>query len=166
MADSDLVKDFLYQLRSKFYPDDEKGFYQQRSLLIQSITHPASWLNDRNVRLPEKKLREILNDIMRGVMHFGDTGKIQYFARYYLHVTQQHMKHQGEVYYEQAKGLRTVTETAIDVLTKQQRARLPDAQDETTVRLAELHRLVQATAIRRRKATPTAAEKSAQLDLF
>jgi hypothetical protein len=163
MADSDLVKNYLHRIRKQFYPDDEKGFFQQRSLLIQGITHPAHWLNERGVRLPERRLCQILDEIIKGIMHHGATARIGYFCRYFLFTVQEHMKHKGDGYYEEGKSLRFITDTALENLSKKQRAKLDDAQDQTTSRLADLNRLVRETAVKNKKARKLPA---AQLDLF
>jgi len=167
MADSDLVKDTLHRLRKQFYPDDEKGFFQQRSMLVKAITTPAHWLDERGVKLPETRIRAILDEVIRGIMHYGATAEIKFFCRYFLFAVQEHMKHQGEKYYEEGKSLRFITDTAVENLTKKQRARMADAQDATTARLADLHRLYAETAVKKRAAAK--AEKAAakaQLDLF
>ncbi|MEI6034491.1 MAG: hypothetical protein WCS65_09455 [Verrucomicrobiae bacterium] len=164
MADSDLVKTYLHRIRTQFYPDDEKGFFQQRSILLNAITTPARWLDERGVRIPERRLCQILDEILKGIMHHGATGKIQYFCRYFLFAVQEHMRHQGDRYYEEGKSLRAITNTAMEVLTKKQRARLSDAQDATTSRLADLNRLVRETAVKKRKQAKAPAGK--QLDLF
>ena len=163
MAAEILVKRFLYQIRTKFYPDNEKGFYQERNFLLRSITYPAHWLKDRGVSLPEAKLEVILNEILRGIMHHGNTGNIGYFSAYLLKVVQDHMKHQGDGYYEEAKALRNIADSALADLTSKQRSRLPDALDPVTVQLADLNRLVRATKPGRKK-KPVAA--GTQLDLF
>jgi hypothetical protein len=163
MAAETLVKRFLYQIRTKFYPDNEKGFYQERTLLLRAITHPAHWLQDRGVSLPEAKLEAILNEILRGIMHHGNTGNIGFFSAYLLKAVQTHMSKQGDRYYEEAKALRNIAESALADLTSKQRSRLPDAMDQTTVRLADLNSLVRATKPGRKKKTASAGT---QLDLF
>jgi hypothetical protein len=163
MAADNLVKSFLHRLRTQFYPDDEKGFFQSRSMLITAITLPARWLDERGVRLPEKRIEEILVGIIRGIQHHGDTGRIGYFCAYFLKCVQDHMKHHGDDYYEEGKRLRLVLDTAVENLTKKQAARLGDAQDRTTAELAALNRLVSSTAVKKRKAARPAGT---QLDLF
>ena len=152
VADSDLITNYLHRIRRQFYPDDEKGFFQQRTVLIDALTTPARWLDERGVRIPERRLCEILDEILKGIMNFGATGEIQYFCRYFLYAVQQHMKHQGDRYYEEGKSLRAITNTALEVLTKKQRARLGDAHDATTSRLADLNRLLAATRVKKKKA--------------
>ena len=163
MAAETLVNRFLYQIRQKFYPDNHKGFYQEHKLLLRAVTHPAHWLKDRGVSLPEAKLEAILNEILRGIMHHGNTGNIGYFSAYLLKSVQDHMKHHGDEYYEQAKVLRNIVQTAAGEWTEKQRKQLPDAMDQTTARLADLNSLVRATKPGRRKKT---APAGTQLDLF
>ncbi|MEI6492625.1 MAG: hypothetical protein WCO94_08770 [Verrucomicrobiota bacterium] len=163
MADSDLVKNYLHRIRSQFYPDDEKGFFQQRTLLVRAITHPAFYLDERGVRLPERRLCAILDTVIRDIQHFGATAKIENFCRYFLHAVQQHMKHQGDGYYDEGKTLRFIMDTAMENLTKKQREKLSDAQDSTTARLADLNRLVRETAAKKKK---SAKAPAAQLDLL
>lgn len=161
-ADS-LVKNWLHRLKNQFYPDNAKDFYQQRSVLITAITTPARWLDERGVRLPEKRMDAILTDILRGIMHHGDTARIGYFCRYYLKAVQDHMTHQGEKYYEEGKSLRFIVDTALENLSKKQAAKLPDAQDRTTVELAALNRLVQSTRVKKKK---VAVKTATQQELF
>ena len=162
-ADSELVRNYLHRLRQQFYPDNERGFWLQQSVLKDAITTPARWLDDRHVRLPERRLCEILDEIILGIMHHGDTGKIDYFCRYFLHAVQLHMKHHEEKYYEEGKSLRFITDTAMENLSKKQRAKLADAQDATTSRLAELNRLIRETTAKKKR---TAKSPAAQLDLL
>lgn len=163
MAADTFVKRYLYQIRTKFYPDNEKGFYQERTLLLRAITHPAHWLKDRGVSLPEAKLEAILNEILRGIMHHGDTGNIGFLSAYLLKAVQTHMSKQGDRYYDEAKALRNIASTALADLTKKQQARLPDALDPVTAHLADLNQLIRATKPGKRK---KAAPNGTQLDLF
>lgn len=163
MTSADLVKVNLHRLRTQFY-ESEKEFFQQRSILVKAITYPSFWLEERRVRLPAEKLNAILDTIIRGIMHHGATHQIGYFCAYFLKCVQDHMRMQGECYYEEAKSLRTITETALDLLTEKQRARLPDAQDRTTAELSALNRLVSQTTPKRRRRP--AESPGTQLDLF
>lgn len=163
MAASDIVKNNLHRLKNQFYPDDEKRFFQQRGMLIKAITHPASYLKDRGVRLSTDELQAILDTIIRGIMHHGNTGRIGFVGAYILKCVQDHMKIQGDVYYEKGKSLRRITELALDELTKKQLARLGDAQDRTTDELAALNELVRSTTVKKKKARKVNAE---QLDLL
>ena len=71
------------------------------------------------------------------------------------------MKHQGDRYYDEGKSLRFITDTAMENLSRKQRAKLADAQDVTTSNLANLNRLVRATAAKKKKvAKPTGDQLS------
>lgn len=163
MTAAELVKINLHRLRTQFY-ESEKEFFQQRSILMKAITYPSFWLEERGVRLPAEKLNSILDTIIRGIMHHGATRQIGYFCAYFLKCVQDHMRMQGERYYDEAKSLRSITETALDHLTKKQLARLPEAQDRTTSELAALNRLVRETSAKRRRKPAKAT--GTQLDLF
>lgn len=167
MNDSAFVTDYLHVLRTQFYPDDPAGFGQQYSMLVLAITTPANWLEDRGVQLPEKRLREILDEIIVGIKRFGDTGHVKFFCRYFLFAVQEHMKHHGERYYEEGKTLRFIMDTTLEHLSKKQRARLEEAKDATSTRLSELHRLVRQTSAANNRANKAArAAARSQLDLF
>ncbi|MFZ4776794.1 MAG: hypothetical protein ACOYM3_15595 [Terrimicrobiaceae bacterium] len=161
-ADS-LVKNWLHRIKAQFYPDTPKEFYQQRSMLISAITWPARYLEERKVRLPEQRIDDILTEIMRGIMHHGDTAHIGYFCKYYLKAVQDHMTHKGEKYYEEGKSLRFIVDSAMESLSKKQLAKIPAAQDQTTTELAALNRLVNSTKLKKKKPL---AKSGGQLDLF
>lgn len=160
MAGENILEDYLGTLRKQFYPDDSKAFFQQKSMLITAITTPARWLDERGVKVPDRRHREILDTIIKGIMHHGATGKIQYFCRYFLHAVQEHMSHNGERYYEEGKSLRTIVDTTFTHLTAKQRKRLPDAEDPTTTQLAALNRLVKSTRHKTKKQPASRAQMS------
>ncbi len=153
-----ICKDFLHVLRNQFYPDDQKGFYQQRWLLLKAITHPAKYLAMRGVGLTEADHRKILTEQIRTIQHHGDTRAIKLFGRYFLHCIQQHMKFHGEDYYDSGKTVRAIADQTVDSI----RAQAASQALEVTDRLAEIHAAVRPPA-RRKK--PAAAEPG-QLDLF
>lgn len=152
---AEIVEDYLHKIRSQFYPDDFKKFAQQRAMLIKGITHLASWLKMRGTRLPDRRYRQILDDIINDIKRHGQTGKIQYFCRYFLHVVQTHVQHHDEEYYAEAKSLRNALDRFTGDLTKKQANQVIEAQDDTTDRLAEIHRAISTKARRRPKKTDT-----------
>ncbi len=147
-ASTRIVQDFLHVLRNQFYPDDAKGFYQQRSLLIRGITYPASYLSERGVGLTEADHRRILTDQIRGIQHHGATQKIRFFGRYWLHVIQQHMRHHGETYYDSGKTIRTLAASGLDSI----KAKAAASALDTTDRLAEIHAAIRLPARRKKQA--------------
>ena len=145
-----IVGDFLHVLRNQFYPDEQKAFYQQRSLLIQAITHPAAYLAARGVGLTEADHRKILTEQIRTIQHHGDTAAIRYFCRYFLHAIQQHMKFHGEDYYDSGKRIRDIADSALDSL----KSRAASQALETTDRLAEINAIVRPPSRRKKPKAP------------
>jgi hypothetical protein len=104
-----LFTDYLNAIRGQFYADDFKKFSQQKVCLIQAIAYPVQYLDERGVWLPEKRVRQILNIVLREIKNFGATDKIRYFGGYFLDCVQKHMRHHDEAYYNEAKPFRQVT---------------------------------------------------------
>lgn len=146
-AAASVIDDYLHRLRNQFY-DDVKKFSQQRWILIKGITELADWLEIRGARLPDRRYRQILDEIIVGIQRYGDTGRIQYFCRYFLHVVQKHIAHHGEAYYEEAKSFRNALDQATDTLTGKAAKKVQEAKDDTTDRLAEIHRAIRIKARR------------------
>lgn len=147
-----IIADFLHILRTQFYPDDEKGYFQQRWMLLRGITEPARYLAKRGVGLTEADHRKVLTEQIRTIQHHGNTRGIRYFGRYWLHVIQEHMKHHGEDYYDSGKQLRTVADAAVDSI----KAKAALQALETTDRLAEIHAAIRPPS-RKKKAAGSAA---------
>lgn len=150
---------FLRSIRNQFYQENEKLFFQERLLLLQAITWPARYLDDRGVKLNAKRYTEILTTVIRTINRHGNLRTVRSFARYLLHAVQEHMKHHGEEYYEQAKA---VSRDIAAVMEGYSRKPLP-AQDNTTKTLADLHRLVAVKSGRKKQLTRAAQP---QPDLF
>jgi len=109
---TELVDEFLGRLNRQFYYDGpKKAFFWDRSLLIQAIQAPAVYLYERGIRreFPVEKYREILNVVIAGIQHHGNTAKIEHFGRYFLTSVQSHMRsYHGDAYYQDAIATRNV----------------------------------------------------------
>jgi len=109
---TELVDEYLGRLNRQFYYDGpKKSFFWDRSLLIQAIQAPAVYLYDRGIRreFPVDKYRTILDTVITGIQHHGDTAHIQHFGRYFLTSVQSHMRsHHGDAYYQEAIATRNV----------------------------------------------------------
>lgn len=79
-------------------------------------------------------------EIITGIKHHGKTGEIRFFSGYFLHAVQQHMKIQGERYYNEGKGARNQAEKALGAIW----AVAPAPEDQACDRLADLHALLKA----------------------
>lgn len=152
-----ICRDFLHTLRSQFYADDEKAFFQQRWMLMKAISAPASYLAKRGVGLTEADHRKLLTEVIRTIQHHGDTRRIRLFGRYFLHCVQEHLKHHGEDYYDSGKALRSIADAAVDSI----KAKAAAQALETTDRLAEIH-----AAIRPPKRRKKAPVSGGQPELF
>jgi len=106
-----LTESFLRHIRKQFYPagrDGDKRFFQERRMLLQAITWPARWLDERVVRLTATRYKELLNTIISTIVRHGDVSKVRSFGRYLLHSIQEHMRHHGDEYYDVGKASRSL----------------------------------------------------------
>ncbi|CAN5356812.1 hypothetical protein BH09VER1_BH09VER1_28850 [soil metagenome] len=139
---SAMLEEYLRRVRSQFMADlPEKAYFQQRRLLIQAITFPAAYLHERGVWLPVKRLREILDEIIKGIKHHGATDRIQYFGIYFLTAVQSHMKIRQEAYYEEGKLSRTKPIGSMPLAEVMPGVKVADHPAQVTDHLAEFARL-------------------------
>lgn len=150
----------LSMIRGQFYPDDEKKFWQERTLLLKAATYPAQWLDSRGVRLTQDRYSEILLGIIQTIKRHGNTANIRRFSAYLLHAIQTHMAHHGEEYYDEGKRTRQALEDVMHGLKKKSSA---PKTDETVPVLAEVHRTLKTKAGRKPK---SAKAPPTQGDLF
>ncbi|HWL53764.1 MAG TPA: hypothetical protein VNQ90_15100 [Chthoniobacteraceae bacterium] len=161
---------FLRSLRKQFYVGLDKAYYQQRRQLILAITFPAYWLDERAVRLPAHRYTGILTHIIRTVVREGDLANVHHFGFYFLKSVQNHMRHQGETYYDEGKVTRHLAaDTMAGIQRLQATAKSKAAAQATTIdrtvpALAEAHRVLSAAKPTRRKTT--ARRKPEQGTLF
>jgi hypothetical protein len=149
----------LRELRREFFAKyTDKRFFQERPMLIQSITWPARWMNDRGVKARPEIYRGILRTVIKTIRERGNVSRIRRFSVYFLHSVQEHMKHHGDQYYYTAKAARPIA----DVLPAAIRAsnRPGRDPDPTTSTLSELNRVLRSTGGRRRR------DSVGQLDLL
>jgi len=74
------VEEMLGRIRREFFAQHtDKRFFQERSMLIQAITYPAHWMNDRGAKLPASGYRRILGTVIDTIMRRGNRAKIQRF---------------------------------------------------------------------------------------
>ena len=163
-----LTARFLRSIRKQFYPGAEKHFFQELNLLKQAIAYPANWLDMRGVRLNAERYQAILTTVIRTVNQNGNLAAVRSPGRYLLHAVQEHMKHQGETYYNQAKSTRNAIDAVMAGLRPAPGATTAD--DQTVPVLAQAYRVlaVAKPAGGRKKAAPKPAPPAhkAAPDLF
>jgi hypothetical protein len=158
-----LVERFLRSIRNQFYKaPHEKLFYQEKFLLIQSITYPASYLQRRGVGLPAKRYEALLTTIIRTINTHGNLATVRSPGRYLLHAVQEHMRHHGEDYYEVGKRTRDAVADALMGLKPRTKGAAIQSANSPVAALAETHRILSAGKGGRRKASAPAL----QADLF
>lgn len=153
----EITSHLLDFVRTHFYAESPKQFYQDRRFLLRVVTWPAAWLSSRAVTLQPERYQAIVIEVLRGIMHHGKTDAVKYWPGYLLHCIQEHFKHHGEAIYEEAKSLRTCLEHAFLGIAKAKAA----APSKTVETLAQVNRVL--TAPRRSK---QASRPSKQLDLL
>lgn len=153
------VEEMLCLVRREFFAKyTDKRFFQERTMLIQAITWPARWMNDRGVKARPEIYRGILRTVIKTIRERGNVARIRRFSVYFLHSVQEHMKHHGDQYYYTAKAARPIGEVLPTALrTSNQAGR---AVDPTTSTLAELNRVLRSPGGRRRR------DSVGQLDLL
>jgi len=105
-------------LRSKFYAGDERGFFQDRRLLLKWVVlFPASWLNARGVTIHGDRYREIFFAVFLQAAA-NVQSKVKYRPAYLRQVIQSHFRIHGEDYYEAAKTTRNLAEQTLQLLGK------------------------------------------------
>lgn len=163
MLPDQLTEKFLRWIGKRFYAQQDPLFFQERNLLLQAITFPAHWLEMRGVRIGAKRYEQILSGIIRVINEHGNLAAIRSPGRYLLHAVQEHMKHHGEDYYNQAKSTRNAIEDVMHGLITASAA--IQSVDNTVPALAEAHRVL-AAAKPGRKTKCKGAATDLQTDFF
>jgi len=162
MTPSELLEEMLMEARRRFFAaETPKRWAQEKTFVIQAITWPARYLNDRGAKLPGTRYRQILREIFADIAGHMTKTKIRRMSAYLLHSVQEHMRHQGDRYYEETKSAKPVGKVAERAVQRLQVA----SPDDTTRVFAETHAaLAQRHSIRR----PAPASKPAetQQELF
>jgi hypothetical protein len=144
------IEDQLRKIRREFYPRarwGEKRFYQDRPMLIQAITWPARWMNDRGVKALPSVYRGILSTVIETIKLHGNRAEVRRFSLYFFKSVQEHMNHHGEEYYYQAK-VRPVSGILSDVTRNLGRVQSPDP---TTSVLSQINQVIRSKGGRRRR---------------
>jgi len=136
---------------------DGRRWLQDQRPLIQALTWPAVWLNDRGVGMPvadyDAKMREILGTIAR----HGNRAEIRHVPAYLGDCIRAHFQHHGDEIYEARKHVRN----ALDLVLLKGRPASPQAADAVPALVAA--HAVLATA---RRAVKTPKSDDLQGSLF
>jgi hypothetical protein len=138
-----LLSDLLQVIRNQFYPDDSKGWFQQRDAIILCLTRPAQWFSDRGVTFAPARYQQLIQDILQAIKRHGATAEIQWFPAYLGKAVEKYLVFNGDDLYREAKGARNLSEIAFSKLKK------TDAPADVTAPLAEARRILLAARKKR-----------------
>lgn len=159
----ELVKLFLRSIRNQFYKaPHERLFFQEKNMLLQAITYPALYLDQRGVGLPAARYKALLTEIIRTINAHGNLADVRSPGRYLLTAVQTHMQHHGEDYYEVGKRTRDALADVMMGLKPRTKGKVVQEATPIVPALAETHRILAAAKGGRRKASAPAL----QPDLF
>jgi hypothetical protein len=156
-APAEMVERLLAEIsRIAYTGRSVERWMQDQRPLMEALTWPAVWLNQRGVGMPvadyEAKMREIIVTIER----HGAVAQIKFFPAYLLDCIRKHFLHQGDEIYAARKHVRTV----LDMSFLKGKAPQPVAVDAVQT-LAKVHAVL--SAGRRAK---TRKEDDSQGSLF
>lgn len=157
-----IMHDYLRVIRSQFYLDDERRFYAHKAMHMQAISYPAKVLKKLGVWLPPKRIRQILDEIIRGIKQKGNTVNIEHFGGYFLTCVQSHVNKRRDRFYEEGKTARALGVGEMPLEEILAGAKVAEIQPETAEQTVE--RLVEIAAAFRPRRKPKALAK--QMDLF
>lgn len=105
-APASFFQELMTKVRLDLYKGrPEKEWFSTQKMVKKALMHPAACLAKYNVELPAERYQEIVEDIINTVSRHGDLGKIGYMGRYFYHCVQEHMKHNGDRYYQEGKAV-------------------------------------------------------------
>jgi hypothetical protein len=170
MTPARFIDEMLRAIRAEFFAGHtDKRFFQERADLIDAVTWPARWMNERGVKAPASLYRRIIQTVIDTIRRKGNRAKIRRFSMYFLHCVQEHMKHHGDEYYYQAKAARPIADVLQAAARRVHNSGFKTPPHPTwchcqrcdpTAQLAELNAIVKSPGGRRRRI------QSDQQDLF
>jgi hypothetical protein len=122
----------LAHIKQRFYDphSSEKRFYQDRRMLLYTVTWPATWLDRRGLPITSHAYQKLLLERLDDIAKHGNPARYQaYFPRYLLKTIQDWFAHHGEDLYQELKHVRNQL-CSIEALMREQPAQ--SAQDVVT----------------------------------
>lgn len=151
MTPDAFVSEMLAQIHREFFRTlTDKQFFQERSLLKQAVTFPASHMQERfGAALPLIKYQQIIKTVIEAIRKHGNRNKIERFSAYFLHCVQEHMLHHGDSYYNEAKNLAAGRRVS-SVVSEAMKGIRPGYVDDTKA-LAAAHVVLRSKGGRRKR---------------
>lgn len=153
----------LAQIKQRFYPSHppDKRFYQDRRMLLYTVTWPATWLEKRGLPITSQAYEKLLIERLDDIAKHGEPQRYRpapsgaegaYFPRYLLKCIQDWFAHHGEDLYEELKHVRNQL-CDIEALMRQQTSQ---STDDVAAPIAAAHAVL--ARQNRRKKQPDAKQ--------
>lgn len=110
----EICEQLLRFIQTKFYQGNPLAFMKDRKRLLDWVVLKfAAWLDERAVSIPPHRYLEIMRDkvLMEAVRH--GAANIKYVPAWLGKTVEEHLKHHGEEYYDEAKAIRNVTDNVL-----------------------------------------------------
>lgn len=121
-----VIDRLLAFIGANFYRQkDARTWLRDQRELLQVLTWPAVWLNQRGVGLPADKYEARLRTVLAGVSEHGELDKIRFFPAYLGDCVRKHFIHHGEEIYEAGKHVRNSLDLAF-LKGRETTAKAPD----------------------------------------
>jgi hypothetical protein len=141
-----MLERLMGEVATRFYrPDDVRKWMRDQRAIMQALTWPAAWLNERGVGLPARDYEAKILEILGIITAHGDLANIRYIPSYLSDCIRKHFIHHGDEIYAARKHVRAL----MDLRFLERGPVAPTAPDATAA-LAAAHRVL-ATAKRRPK---------------
>ena len=137
-----LIDDLLAFVQKQFYSGTACHDYcRDRRMLVYALSWPAHWLDQRGLKMPQKKYEALLYQRLNDIVKHGNKNVYrQYFPRYLLKALQDHFAWHGDELYFELKHIRNCLQ-GVEGLLKYSAASQYE-QDHYTRILAQAHRIV------------------------
>ncbi len=158
-----IVTVLLQRARRDLYASlPDRAWFTQQARVKAALTLPAKFLEDRKVEIPAERYQAIVESILDRIKGHGRKDLGAYPCAYLHSCVESHLRHHGDEYYEQGKGIRNRVRLFMSAVDK---GRV--GADSTIPVLAAVHTAtVAALQVGRRKAKSTAPAPAMQPDLF
>ncbi len=115
-----MVARLMGLIRGQFCGDlaDKDWFKHSHFVKRNVVLWPARFVKGKEFTLPVARYEAIMRGIFDGIKEHGQTGQIRYWPGYLMKCVQDHWRLHWEEYYNEAKAVRNISETALVSLGK------------------------------------------------
>ena len=125
-APAEMVDRLLERIVSFYKGRPVTRWMQDQRAILEAITWPAVWLNQRGIGMPAADYEARMNQILETISRHGAVAEVRYFPAYLLDCIRKHFVHQGEEIYEARKHVRNAMDLAFLKGSAPKPAQAPD----------------------------------------